>query len=397
MSEKQQHEVVIVGGGTAGITVAAHLSRMEQAPKIAIIEPSDKHYYQPIWTLVGGGVFDKEVSERDEEELIPDGVTWIRDSVASFSPDEHEVELKSGKRVGYEQLIVAPGIQLDWDKVEGLKGALGKDGVVSNYSYETVAKTWEALKTITSGRAIFTFPNTPIKCAGAPQKIMWLAEEQFRRRSVRKSIEVVYAAAGGAIFGIPRYRDPLQKLADERGVVTKYMKNLTAIRPKSKEAVFTDMAGGDEEILEYEMIHVTPPQSAPDFVKKSPLADGAGWVDVDKHTMQHVKYPDVFSLGDASSLPCSKTGAAVRKQAPILAKNLMHHRAGRKLSESYDGYASCPLVTGYGKLILAEFGYDGKIMETFPFAQNRERYSMYAMKAYALPQAYWHGMLRGRM
>lgn len=395
----EHHELLIVGGGTAGITVAAHLLRHEAAPKMAIVDPAAEHYYQPLWTLVGAGVYPREASVRPMADLIPSGVTWIRDSVAGFDPDANRVELASGKVLTYDQLVVAPGIKLDWQKIEGLPGALGKDGITSNYAYESVGYTWDLISKFQGGRAVFTFPNTLIKCAGAPQKILWLAEENFRRRGVRGKSELVYAAAGAAIFGIPKYRMALEKLVAERKIDTRFRKDLVAVRPASKEAVFRDLDKGDELVLRYDLLHVTPPQSAPDFVKTSKLAQAgeAGWVDVDKHTLQHVRYPNVFSLGDASSLPCSKTGAAIRKQSPVLVENLLALRAGRPLAARYDGYASCPLVTGYGKVILAEFGYDGAIMETFPFDQAKERYSMYALKAHALPNLYWHGMLRGRM
>jgi sulfide:quinone oxidoreductase len=294
---------------------------------------------------------------------------------------------------------MAPGIQIDWKLIDGLPEALGKGGVTSNYSYEHVNYTWELISHFHGGNALFTFPSTPIKCAGAPQKIMWLAEESFRKRGVRNKSTVSFVSAGGAIFGIPKYRAALEKLVEQRAIDTHYKRDLVAVRPDSREAVFRDMDGGQEHVMGYDMLHVSPPQSAPDFIKRSPLAQEGklGYVDVDKHSMQHVRYPDVFALGDASSLPCSKTGAAVRKQAPVLVENVLAYRAGRPLTGSYDGYASCPLVTGYGKVILAEFGYDGKIMETFPFDQARERYSMYALKAHALPSLYWHGMLQGRM
>lgn len=395
----QHHELLIIGGGTAGITVAAQLLQHESAPKIAIVDPARQHFYQPLWTLVGGGVFPREASMRAMEDVIPAGVTWIPDRVAGFDPDHNTVNLASGARVTYDQLIVAPGIQLDWDKIEGLPETLGKNGVTSNYSYDVVNYTWDLIRHFQGGNAIFTFPSTPIKCAGAPQKILWLAEESFRRQGVRGRSEVIFASAGAAIFGIPKYRLALEKLVAERNVDTRFKKDLVAVRPSSKEAVFRDVDGGAELVLKYEMLHVTPPQSAPDFVKRSPLAQAGplGWVDVDAFTMQHVRYPNVFSLGDASSLPCSKTGAAIRKQAPALVENLFAYRAGKPLTARYDGYASCPLVTGYGKVILAEFGYDGVIMETFPFDQAKERYSMYALKAHALPNLYWHGMLRGRM
>jgi len=390
------HAVVIVGGGAAGISVAALLRNKDEDLDLAIIEPSDKHWYQPLWTLVGGGVFPVEESLRDEADFIPDGATWIQERVVSFEPDEHQVTLANGDTVTYDQLVVAAGIQLDWDKVEGLADAIGEGGVCSNYGHDKAPYTWECIEGFTGGNAVFTFPSTPIKCAGAPQKIMWLADHWFRKQGIRDKANIIYGSATAGIFGIPRYARTLAKLVEDRDIRPYYQHDLVAVRAASKEAVFRHLETGEEVVIDYEMIHVTPPQSAPDFIKRSPLANGEGWVDVHKHTTQHNRYPNVFSCGDASSLPNSKTAAAVRKQAPVLADNLMAFRKGHKLTASYDGYASCPLVTGYGRLILAEFGYDGKIMETMPFDQSKERYSLWATKAYALPRMYWHGMLRGR-
>lgn len=389
-------QVLIVGAGSGGLSVASRLAQEIDAPKITLIDPSEVHYYQPLWTLVGGGVFTKEASVRQMVDLIPQGVEWIRDKVESFEPESHAVVLASGRRITYEQLVVAPGIQLDWHKIEGLEGHVGRDGICSNYSYETVDSTWQNLRDFKDGVALFTFPNTPIKCAGAPQKIMWLAEHHFRRKGIRNRTEVHFATPGPRIFGVDKYARALEKLVVERDVKTHFKRNLIAVRPKTKEAVFQNVDDKSTEVIRYDMLHVTPPMSSPDFVKRSPLANADGWVEVDMYTTQHVRYPDVFSLGDASSMPCSKTGAAIRKQAPVVVENLMSLRAGKPLEARYDGYASCPLVTGYGRLILAEFGYGGKIMETFPFDQSQERYSMYALKAYGLPSLYWHGMLRGR-
>jgi len=393
----EHYEVLIAGGGSAGISIAARLSQLERPPSIGLIEPSSKHYYQPIWTLIGGGVFPKEVSERDEADFIPAGTTWMQDAVERFEPEKNTVVTKGGKTITYGDLVVALGIQLDWSRVKGLEEALGKDGVSSNYSYATVEKTWEFIRALRKGKAVFTFPSTPIKCAGAPQKIMYLAEETFRTAGVRDQVQVIYASATPSIFGIPKYRMALEKIVAERDIETRFSLNLTEIRAKDRVAVFEPVGGGDLQEIDYDFIHVTPPQSAPAVVRDSPLAGDGGWVAVDKHTLQHVKYPNVWSSGDCSSLPVSKTGAAVRKQVPVLVENWQAKRDGKPLRASYDGYASCPLVTGRGKCILAEFGYDGAIMETFPFDQAQERYSMYALKAYALPNLYWHGMLRGRM
>jgi sulfide:quinone oxidoreductase len=303
------YEVLIVGGGSGGLSVAAQLRNRTDAPQVAIIEPSDKHYYQPLWTLVGGGVFPKEESERNEADFIPPGVTWIRDKVATFDPEAHTVTLASGQVIGYEQLVVAAGIQIDWHKIPGLAESVGKPGtgVVSNYSYDTVDSTWEAIRHFTGGTAIFTDPKTAVKCGGAPQKIMYLAEESFRKQGVRERSRVVFMNAKPTNFTAPSYGVTLRRICEQRGIEIQLEHDLVELRPAQKEAVFRTKDGTDV-VLHYDLIHVTPPQSAPDFLKTSPLANADGWVEVDKHTLAHVRYPDVFALGDNSSLPTSKTG-----------------------------------------------------------------------------------------
>lgn len=393
------HQVLVIGGGSAGLAVAAQLLNQDNAPEVAVVDPSEKHYYQPIWTLVGAGVFPKETSERNEGDYIPLGATWIKDGVATFDPDNNSVTLQGGDTITYDYMVVAVGIQINWDAIPGLKDSVGKPGtgICSNYSFETVESTWENIKATKSGTAIFTQPNTPIKCGGAPQKIMYLACDHFNKEGVRPNIDVKFMSAGGGIFGVPKYAAALNKVVANYGIDTQYGHNLVEIRADKKEADFEVLETGEKITMKYDMMHVTPPQGPPDFIKNSPIAAESGWVDVDKYTTQHNKYPNVFSLGDCSSLPTSKTGAAIRKQAPTTTANIMSAIAGRALTASYDGYTSCPLVTGYGKLILAEFsGYDGKPMESFPFNQAEERYSMYALKAYGLPRMYWHGMLKGR-
>ena len=390
------HDIVIIGGGTGGLSVAARL-QLAGLTDVAIIEPSTKHYYQPLWTLVGAGVFPKESTEREEADFIPAGQTWIREKVTTLDPDKNELTLGNGDTVTYNQLVVAAGIQIDWNKIKGLEGNLGKGGICSNYRYDLVDSTWEAIRNFKGGNAIFTFPSTPIKCAGAPQKIMYLADDAFRRQGVRSRSKVIYAAAGAGIFGVKKYADALRKVVARKEIETHFRHDLVEVRVASKEAVFRNLDSGAEKVLNYELLHVVPPMSAPDFLKQSPLAGDGGWVAVHKHTTQHVKYPNVFALGDNASMPTSRTGAAIRKQAPVLVENLLALRAGKELSGHYDGYASCPLVTGYGKLILAEFDYNGTPVESFPFDQSQERYSMYALKAYGLPEMDWNGMLRGRM
>lgn len=391
------HTIVIAGGGTAGITVAAQLANLDPTLDIAIIEPSEWHHYQPIWTLVGAGVLPKEESRRRTSDFIPSGTTWIRDSVSAFTPEKNTVKLASGKTLTYDQLVVALGIHIHWDSIEGLKGNVGKNGICSNYDYNTVDSTWRELEHFSGGNAIFTIPPMPIKCAGAPQKIMYLAENWLRKRGVRDKSNVIYAAAGESIFGVPKYRRALEKIVEERGIETRFQRTLIAVRPEKREAIFKNLATNEEETLSYNLLHVVPEQGPPEVVKSSALANDGGWVEVDRDTLQHTRFPNVFSLGDNSSLPTSRTGAAIRKQAPVLVQNLQSYRAKEPMTARYDGYTSCPLVTGYGEMMLAEFDYDGNPAETFPVDQSRPRYSMWLFKRWGLPELYWNGMLRGHV
>ncbi len=343
------HQIVIVGGGAAGITVAARLLKRDSSLDVAIVEPSDKHYYQPMWTLVGGGIFPRESSRRDEADQIPAGAKWIQDFVAQLDPGDNRIVTRGGQSIGYEFLVVAPGIQLNWDQVKGLKESLGKNGVCSNYSYESVSTTWQNIRSLKQGVALFTQPAGAVKCGGAPQKICYLAEDHFRRTGVRDQINVIFTLPGPRIFAVDKYALALEKVVARKGIHVAYRHNLVEIRGVAKEAVYRHMDTDQEIVMKYDMAHITPPMGAPDFVASSELADKEGWVDVDKYTLQHVRHSNVFSLGDASSLPTSKTAAAIRKQAPVLVDNLMATMAGQPTESRYDGYTSCPVVTGYAR------------------------------------------------
>jgi sulfide:quinone oxidoreductase len=392
------HQILIIGGGNAGLSVAAQLLLKRPKLDIGIIEPSEKHYYQPAWTLVGGGTFDVNDTIREEKDFIPKNATWIKDAVASFEPEQNQVTCTSGEKHTYDIMVVAPGIQLDWGKVKGLKETIGKNGVTSNYLSKYAPYTWECLQNVKEGNAIFTAPNTPIKCGGAPQKIMYLAGDYFGKKGMPGKVKVHFYSGGTVLLGVPKYNAVLEKVVERYKIEKHFYRNLVEVDGPNKKAWFEDPDGKREEVS-FEMIHVTPPQSAPDFIKKSPLAlkgDPLGWVDVDKYTLQHKRFPNVFSLGDVTNTPNAKTGAAVRKQAPVLVQNLLQVMNGGSLDAKYNGYGSCPLVTGYGKLVLAEFDYDNNPMETFPFDQGKERWSMWMLKKYVLPWLYWHRILQGR-
>lgn len=392
----EHHRIVVIGGGTGGISVAAKLCRALDEPDVAIIEPSPTHYYQPLWTLVGGGVVDREKSARPEAELIPDEASWIQSEVSELLPDEDGVRTADGREIGYDHLVVAPGLTLNWDAIEGLEGRLGRDGICSNYGYDECPQTWETISAFDGGTALFTMPAPPIKCAGAPQKIMYMADDTFRKKGIRDRSKVIYGSATPGIFAVKEYARTLNQVIERRGIETRYSHRLTAIRADEREAVFVD-GDGAEVVIGYEMIHVAPPQGPHEFVASSPLAGEGGWVEVDRATLRHPRYPNVYSLGDASSLPTSKTGAAVRGQAPVLVENLLATIADREPTASYDGYTACPLVTGYGKLVMAEFDYDLNPKPSFPLIDSaKERWSMYQLKRFGLPFLYWNGMMRGR-
>jgi sulfide:quinone oxidoreductase len=400
---RERFRVVLIGGGTAGITVAARLRR-QGVTDMAIIEPSRKHYYQPLWTLVGAGAARVEDSVRDEADFIPPGVRWIQERAEEVDPVAREVRTSSGLRVGYDSLVVAPGIQLDWDKVRGLREALKTPHVSSNYDFALAPKTWELIQKFEGGTALFTHPSTPVKCAGAPQKIMYLAADHWRRTGKLERTKVLFGSGGKAIFGVKPFAEVLSGVVARYGIDTRFQHNLVEVRGEQREAVFEVLredGGKAQVVIPYDLLHVTPPQSAPDFIQRSPLAwregPNKGWVKADKYTLQHPDHPEVFALGDASDLPTSRTGAAIRKQAPVLVENLLAVLAGRKPEARYDGYASCPLTTGYGKLLLAEFDYDGKPTPSFPLIDTlQERRDMWLMKKYGLPRLYWGFMLRGR-
>lgn len=393
--------VLIVGGGTGGLTVASQLLNRDDAPSVTVLDPADTHYYQPMWTLVGGGVFDREESARPMGEVIPRGASWIQEAATDIDPENEEVTTADGTTHEYDYLVMAAGLQLHWDAIPGLAESVGQpgSGVVSNYSYETCESTWEAIQDFPAGgTALFTEPTVGVKCGGAPQKIMYLSDDAFRRQGVRAGSDIAFMKAKGSLFSSPPYEETLYDVVDRKDIALNLMTELVELKPGAQKAIFKDLESGEQITRTYDLIHAVPPMGAPDVVAESPLADEDGFVDVDPETLQHTEYDNVFALGDNSNLPTSKTGAAIRKQAPALVSQLTAAmRGATPTNGTYDGYTSCPLVTGYGRLVLAEFDYNKEPQESFPIDQTQERYSMYALKAYGLPRMYWNGMLKGRM
>ena len=392
-------QILIVGGGAGGIATATSLLKRDRALDITIIEPSDDHYYQPGWTMVGAGIFDKEDTRRDTVSVWPSGVTRIKGEVEKFDPAKNLVKLSDGSSIKYQTLIVACGLKLDWDSIEGLNEALGKNGVTSNYRYDLAPYTWKLVQEMKGKEAIFTQPAMPIKCAGAPQKAMYLSCDHWLRNNQLGNMKVSFCNAGPVLFGCAPYVPPLMEYVKKYGISLDFSHNLIKIDGENKIAWFkVSSENADPQVVEkkFDMIHVCPPQCAPDFIKSSPISNEAGWVDVNQETLQHTKFTNIFGIGDVTSTPNAKTAAAVRKQAPIVASNIISVLKGNNPKPQYDGYGSCQLTVEKGKIILAEFGYGGKVMPTFPWDSTKPRRMAWFLKKSILPTVYWSVMLKGR-
>ncbi|NMY27712.1 NAD(P)/FAD-dependent oxidoreductase [Pseudomonas sp. WS 5021] len=392
-------DIVVIGGGSAGIGLLASLLKRDPQLNIILIEPSAEHYYQPAWTLVGGGAHDIRKTMRPMARVLPDGVTWVQAAVSQLLPDEQALVLDSGQRVTWNNLVVCPGLRLAWEKIEGLEQTLGQNGVTSNYSYQHAPYTWQLVQQLKGGKAIFTQPAMPIKCAGAPQKAMYLSCDHWLKQGDLNNIDVEFNLAGAALFGVATFVPPLMNYVEKYGAQLAFNSNLIKVDGPARKAWFEvkDAAGNISiEEKSFDMLHVVPPQVAPDFIRHSPLADAAGWCEVDPHSLQQVRYPHIFALGDVCSTSNAKTAAAVRKQIVVVAENLLALRKQAPLPLKYDGYGSCPLTVEKGKVVLAEFGYGGRLLPTFALDPTVARRSAWFLKATLLPWFYWNGMLKGR-
>ena len=396
------YPVVIVGAGAGGIAVAASLKARKPDLDIALIDPADIHYYQPGWTMVGGGIFEPQDTAKTMGSLIPRGVHWIKAAVAAFEPANNAIVLDGCRVVSYDRMVVCPGLKLDWAKVDGLEETLGRNGVTSNYRYDLAPYTWELVQGLKSGRAIFTQPPMPIKCAGAPQKAMYLSGDHWHRTGVLSNIDIQFNNAGGVLFGVKDYVPALESYVKKYGANLNFFHNLVAADGPAKTATFAvNKPDADPETvtMEFDMMHVCPPQTAPDFIRVSPLADAAGWVDVDPATLRHKTHDNVWSLGDVMNAPNAKTAAAARVQAPVVAENLAADIDGGAPTAQYNGYGSCPLTVERGKIVLAEFGYGGTLLPSFPkilIDGTKPTRAAWLLKEKILPPIYWKAMLRGR-
>ena len=421
--------VLIIGGGAAGCSMAARLARRIKNPDITIVDPSDRQFYQPGFTFIAAGIFRPDEVWIPQNDCIPQGVKWKKDTIVALDPVRREARTSKGEKIAYDYLVLCPGLQLDWDQVEGIsQETLGQGNAHSIYDFEGAQKYWKAMQEFTDkgGRGIFTDTYTKHKCGGAPKKICMLTEHMARKKGTRKNIQIDYFCSEKALYDVPYYTPRLLQLYDKRDINLEVRCKVKGIDTQSKRVYLEryetktvkewDEESGQEvekekEILtpfveEYDLLSFVPPQSAPDFVKQSGLSwtEGklatGGWVMVDKETLVHTKFPNIISLGDCAGIPTSKTSSAIRKQLPVAEANLLEIMQGKEPTHHYNGYACCPIVTDYGHVLLCEFDYEKKPDITFPFSiqdMSKERRTAWWLKRYFLKPMYFDAMLKGLM
>ncbi len=397
--------IVIAGAGAAGLTAAAHLARRLDGAAITLIDARSRHYYQPGFTLVAAGLESSEYAVSSTAEWVPRGVSWIEESVAEFDPEARRVVTDRGRGVDYDYLILATGLKLDFDAVEGFERRLiGRDGIGAVYAgpEEAGATALEMLRFAeTGGVALFGRPATEMKCAGAPLKYALMVDDIMRTRGTRGRAEFVYAAHAKSLFSVPIVAEKVRMLFGERGIAVRPEHVLTAIDPGRKVATYRTPEGTAE--IGYDFTNVIPPMRAPDAVRNSPLAwrDGPwafdGWAEVGRHDLRHARYPEVFAVGDVAGVPKGKTAASVKWQVPVAVDHLVADIEGRVSDARYDGYTSCPLITRIGRAMLVEFDYDDNLTPSFPgvVAPLEELWISWLMKKVALKPTYY-AMIRGQ-
>lgn len=402
---KTSVNIVIAGAGAAGLATASRLADRLEGAKITIIDARKEHYYQPGFTLVAAGIKPGDYPVSKTKDYLPKGIDLIEERVAEIDPDANKVVTESGKTVAYDYLFVAMGLKLDYAAIEGMDESLiGQNGMGSIYHGPESAKlTWEQMSKFADkgGVGIFHRPNTEMKCAGAPLKYTFVTEDYLTRRGNRSKAEIIYNSNNKALFSVPIVSEKVRMLFEERDIHINHDRDLIAIDPGKRIATFAKPEGTEE--YQYDFINVIPPMRAPDPVRYSPLAwkDGIwafdGWMEVEKSTLRHVRYRNVFGVGDIAGVPKGKTAASVKWQVPVAVDHLVAELEGKTSDAHYDGYTSCPMITRLGQAMLVEFDYHNNLTPSFPgiIAPLEELWISWVMKTMALKPTYI-SMLRGR-
>jgi len=390
--------VVVIGGGLAGLAVT---SRLRKQFDVTVIEPSETHLYQPGLTLLGTGIMDEKTYRhkmiREEARVMPKGVTWLKTRVSRVDPENNLVETDDGQLLRYDYLVVATGIELRWDLIPGLKEAVFDETapVISVCSLPTATLMNRKVQKMPRGRLLVTTPATPIKCGGVPKKVAFLLSDRARQQGLTEDdMQVEFAWTGTVMNDVPRFGAVLDHVADDYGVVRLPQHELVSVDSAARLATFR-LADGTIEERSFDLLHAVPPMTAPGFIRNSGLANEAGFVDVNINTLQHLRFSNVFGIGDSAGVPTARTGAAVRKQAPVLVKNLIAQTLNEPLTASYDGYSCCPVLTRVGRVVLMEFRYGNEAVPSVPWNSVKESWLSWFLKTRILCPLYWHAMLPG--
>ncbi len=410
---KAKAKIVIIGGGAAGISIASRLARMLEEPNITIIDPSDRQYYQPGFTLIASGIYKPEVVWKKQEDCIPSKVKWVKDSVIALDPVSNNARTAKNGVISYDFLVLVPGIQLNWNEIEGFDySQLGKGNAHCIYDFKGAQMTWKAMKEFTEkgGKGIYTDTYTKHKCGGAPKKICLLTADYAQKHNRRESLDITYYTAEKDLYDVKFFTPRLKEIYQERNIPIELNTRVKGIDTEKKQVHFERIEKkGEEKVVtpfveDYDFLHFTPPMSAPHFVKEAGLGftegklAAGGWANVNKETFVHNTYSNIISFGDAAGLPTSKTSAAIRVQVPLAARNLIALMEGKEPCEKYDGYAACPIITDYGHVLLCEFNYDKEPEISFPFSlldMSKEQWAAWLLKVYILKPLYFYGMLKG--
>ncbi|WP_342388291.1 NAD(P)/FAD-dependent oxidoreductase [Salinicoccus bachuensis] len=393
---KKHYRLVILGGGTAGISTASRILSEDKSLKndVLIIEPTTHHYFQPGWPLVGSGEMKLEATKKSMDKVMPKGAKWLQETVERVDPVKREVA--AGKyTIEYDFLVVALGIELNYDAIKGARESLGSNGVCTNYIYEHVNYTYETLQNVKEGNIVITKPQSRIKGGVSAENSVFTMDEYIKDNDSDASI--VFRSGRDQVFKVKKYSDKIVERLEEKKIDYRMKEELVEVRGEHKEAVFENLDTGERHVVPFEMLVITPPMSGPSVLEGSGLLNPEGWVSVDPHTMMHNTYTTVFSLGDASSLPTVKMGSAVKEQMPILVKNLLERMDDKVPSHEYDGKTACPIATDYGHLILAEFDYNNIPEETTFLNQADNKKIFYQFKKNMLPIMYWNALLKGKV
>ncbi len=402
------YRVLVIGGGNAGLSVAGRLRRAG-VDDITVVEPRENHVYQPLLSHVAGGTAKASQAARPQADVMPDGVTLIRDAVASVDPETSSLVLASGRSIGYEHLVVCPGVVQDWDAIPGLEAALGTPNVASSYEISLAHKTSRMLRELRQGTAVFVQAPEPASFGGAIQKPMYLACDYWRSRDVLDRIRVVLVLPDATPLGVPAIDRELERKITEYGIEVRREAQLTEALGDAKTAVI-ETAGEHRERIPYDALIVEPPQRAPEWIAEAGLAgvelayptpemrSERGFVDVDTHTMRHHRFPNVWSLGDAAVSRSQRSGGALRKQTKALAENLVSVLRDQAPESDYDGYTVAPFTVSRSSVVFGEFDDTLKQRPSIPFWKGlaRERRLTWVFDRHVLPWVYWNLILKGR-